>query len=334
MPFSELFFSRPFPAARSVIGTFFVFANIANVAHAQDWPMKPVRVIVPHAPGGVTDMLARLVADRLTAALKQSFVVENRAGAGGIVGSDQVSRAAADGYTLVASGMASHVIAPNAGAAPFDPMKSFTHIAMLGGPPLALLVHPSVQVKTVKEFVALTRTRSGGVSYGSPGAGTHNHLMGELFRGRTGADMTHVSYKGGGPAAIDLIGGHIPSAFLTLSTAAPHIKSGRVRALAITSAGRLPEYAQVPTFAETGYADLTTTNWSGYSGPAGMPANVVARLNTEVVRSLRAADLQERLQAEGIRPNEMSSSAFTDFFHKEIERWTPVAKAAGLRIGG
>ena len=146
--------------------------------------------------------------------------------------------------------------------------------------------------------------------------------------------MLHISYKGGGPAAIDLIGGHIPSAFLTLSTAAAHIKSGRVRALAITSAGRLPDYAQVPTFAEAGYQDLTTTNWSAYSGPAGMPQNVVARLNGEVIKVLRAADLHERLQAEGIKPNELSPVAFTAFFHKEIERWSPVAKSAGLKIGG
>ena len=301
---------------------------------AQEWPVKPVRIIVPHAPGGVTDMLARLVADRLSVGFKQSFVVENRAGAGGIVGSDLVAKSTPDGYTLVASGMASHVIAPNAGAAPFDPLKSFTHIALLGGPPLAMLVHPSVQVKSVKEFIALTQAQAGGVSYGSPGAGTHNHLMGELFRASTGAQMVHISYKGGGPAVIDLIGGHIPSAFLTLSTAAPHIKSGKLRALAITSASRLPDYAQVQTFAEAGYQALTTTNWSAYSGPAGMPPTITTRLNSEVIKVLRSADINDRLQSEGIKPNELSPAAFTDFFQKEIERWSPVAKSAGLKIGG
>ncbi len=311
-----------------------VAGAMSTSALAQEWPVKPVRIVVPHAPGGVTDMLARLVADRLSGGLKQSFVVENRAGAGGLVGSDLVSKSAPDGYTLVASGMASHVIAPTAGVAPFDPMKSFTHIALLGGPPLALLVHPSVQVKSVKTFIALTRAQAGGVSYGSPGAGTHNHLMGELFRARTGAQMVHISYKGGGPAAIDLIGGHIPSAFLTLSTAAPHIKSGRVRALAITSAARLPDYATVQTFAEAGYGDLTTTNWSAYSGPAGIPAAIATRLNNEVVKVLRSAEIQERLHAEGIKPNELSLAAFTEFFQKEIDRWTPVAKSAGLKIGG
>ena len=303
-------------------------------AIAQEWPAKPVRIVVPHAPGGVTDMLARIVADRLSSGLKQSFVVENRAGAGGLVGSDLVSKSPPDGHTLVASGMASHVIAPAAGVAPFDPMKSFTHIALLGGPPLALLVHPSVQVKSVKEFIALTKAQPGGISYGSPGAGTHNHLMGELFRAKTGARMLHISYKGGGPAAIDLIGGHIPSAFLTLSTAASHIKSDRVRALAITSATRLPDYATVQTFAEAGFGDLTTTNWSAYSGPAGIPSGITARLNNEVVKVLRSADIQDRLHAEGIKPNELSPAAFTDFFQKEIDRWTPVAKSAGLKIGG
>jgi tripartite-type tricarboxylate transporter receptor subunit TctC len=204
---------------------------------------------------------------------------------------------------------------------------------LLGGPPLALVVHPSVQVKDVKEFIAYANAQPGGLSYATPGAGTHNHLMGELFRSKTGTNLIHISYKGGGPAVTDMISGHVVAGFLTLSTAAPHIKTGKLRALAITSEKRLPEYTTVPTFAEAGYQYLTTNNWSGISGPAGMPAAIVNLLNSEVLKALRSPDMRERLQAEGIEPNEMNSAAFTSFFRKEIDHWSPVAKSISLKLG-
>lgn len=304
-----------------------------TAAAAEDWPAKPVKIIVPYAPGGATDLLARLAAGKLSVSLKQSFIVENRPGAGGTIGSEIVAKAAPDGYTLIASGISSHVFSPAAGADVYDPLKSFTHIALLGGAPAALVVHPSVQAKDVNAFIALSKAQAGGLSYGSPGVGTYNHLVGELFRFKTGAGLVHVPYKGGGPAVADLVAGHIPAAFLILSTAGPQIKAGKVRALAISSVKRLPEFSAVPTIAEAGFPDLTGTTWSGISGPAGMPPAIVSRLNAEIRKALHAPDVRERLQADGNDPEDFDAAAFTEFVRKQIEQWTPIVKRAGIKLG-
>ena len=306
-----------------------------NPVFAQNnWPNKPVKIIVPWAVGGVTDTLARFMANKLTNRFKSPFIVENHPGAGGIIGSDLVAKSAPDGYTLVASGMASHVITPNLTNAPFDPMKSFTHIANLGGPPLVLVVHPDLQVKDVKELIALANKTSGGLSYASPGSGTHNNLMGELFKLKTGANLVHISYKGGGPALLDLISGHVQVGFLTLTTAATNLKAGKLRALAITSNNRLSDYSQVPTFQELGYATLTTYNWSGLSGPAGLSSQIVKQINEEVIKVLREKDAKEQLSSEGISDvTEMSPEVFTTFFQKEITQWTPIAKSINTKLG-
>jgi tripartite-type tricarboxylate transporter receptor subunit TctC len=301
-------------------------------AHAEEWPARPVKIIVPWAPGGVTDMLARLVAAKLTVSMKQSFIVENRPGAGGLIGSAVVANSAPDGYTLVASGMASHVIAPNAGPAPFDPIKSFTHIADLSGPPLVLVVHPGTPVKDVKQFIAYANGQPGGINYGSPGAGTHNHMMGEYFRTITGTKMVHISYKGGGPAVMDLLAAHIPAAFITLSTVAPYVNSGKLRLLAITSPARLADYPDVPTFAEAGYKEMTTINWSGLSGPAKLPPAIVTRLNLEIRKALHSPDVVEKLRAEGIQASDMDPAAFTEFFRKEVAHWSPLVKQVTLTL--
>ena len=306
----------------------------SNALHAQDWPAKPVKIIVPYAPGGVTDMLTRLVATQLSASMKQSFVVENQPGASGIIGSDRVAKAPTDGYTLLASGMASLVIAPSAGQTPFDPMKSFSHVALLGGPPLALAVHPSLPTKDVKELIAYANAQPQGLSYGSPGSGTHNHLMGELFRTRTGTKLTHISYKGGGPATLDLLGGHIKAAFLTFSTVAEHVKSGKLRLLAVTSSQRLTDYEGVPTFAELGYGYLTTNNWCGISAPVGTPPAVVNKLNEEIQKAMRSVEVRAVMKSEFMEPNNFDAAGFSDYFGKEITRWAPVVKAANLKLGG
>lgn len=308
-------------------------AGFVAAARAEDWPVKPVKIIVPYAPGGAIDLLARLVATKLSVSLKQTFVVENRPGAGGTIGSEVVARAVPDGYTLIASGMSSHVASSAAGADAYDPMKSFTHIALMGGAPVAMVVHPDVKARDVKEFIALTKAQPGGLSYGTPGAGTHNHLTGELFRSKTGANLVHIPYKGGGPALADLVAGHIPAAFVVLSTVAPQIKAGKVRALAISSARRLPEFAAVPTMAESGYADLTGATWSGISGPAGMPPAIVTRLNAEVRKALKTPDVRERLQSDGNEPEDLDAGAFTEFVRKQIDHWTPVVKMAGIKLG-
>jgi tripartite-type tricarboxylate transporter receptor subunit TctC len=303
------------------------FAACAQ-AQSPDYPSKPVRLVVPFAPGGASDGLARVVGDKLNRRLGQQFVVENRGGAGGVIGSELVAKAPPDGYTLVVSGIASHVVAPAITAVPFDPVRSFSHIALFGGPPTGLMVHPSVQAKNVAEFIREAKTRPSGFSFASPGHGTHAHLVGEMFRQRTGAPLVHIPYKGGGPAVADVVAGHVPTSFSTIAAALPHVKAGKARFLALTAEKRLPELPDVPTFGELGMKELTAITWFGLSGPAGMAREVIGKLNAEVRAALALPDVREKLAPEGIETNNLDPDAFTAFVRSEIERWTPVARGA------
>jgi tripartite-type tricarboxylate transporter receptor subunit TctC len=304
----------------------------ASGALAQAWPAKPVRVIVPFAPGGTADTLGRLAAKKLSDVFREGFVVENRPGAGGVLGSELVAKSPPDGYTLVVSGVASHVLAPALPrGAPYDPLKDFTHIALFGGPPSVLVVNPQVPAKSLQEFVDLLKANPKKYSYGSPGNGTHGQLVAELFKQLAHVEMQHVPYKGASGAITDLIAGHIPAASTTLSTASGQIHAGRARALAISTAARLPDYGDVPTFAEAGYKDLVATIWFSLSGPAGLPAPIVERLNAEVRKALDSADVRERLKPEGIEPGRLDAAEFTAFVAEELKRWTPVVKASGAR---
>ena len=308
------------------------YALLSPTAWAQAWPSKPVRIVVPFAPGGTADTLGRLVAIKLSESLGQSFVIDNRAGAGGVLGSDFVAKSPPDGYVLVVSGVASHAIAPAmSGKFPYDPIKDFTHIALFGGPPSVLAVHPSIPAKDLKAFIALAKTQRTALSYGSPGNGTQGHLVGELFKQITGVNMVHVPYKGASGAVSDLIAGHIDAVSTTLSTASTQIRSARARALAISSVARLPQYPDVPTFRELGYPQLVATIWFSLSGPAGMPADIVNKLNAEVRRILQLPDVREKLTPEGIEPATLDPKAFTDFVAVEVKRWGPVVRASGAR---
>jgi tripartite-type tricarboxylate transporter receptor subunit TctC len=311
---------------------FAVLMVLTSGVLAQSWPAKPVRIIAPFAPGGSADTLGRIVAQKLTESLKENFLVENRPGAGGVIGSEAVAKAAPDGYTLLVSGVASHAVAPALPrGTPYDPVKDFTHIALFGGPPAVLVVNPNVAAKDLKEFVALLKKEPGKYSYGSPGNGTHGQLVAELFKQLAGVDMQHVPYKGASAAVADLIAGHIQVASTTLSTAAGQIHSNKARALAISSANRLPEYPNVPTYAEMGYKDLVATIWFSLSGPAGMPADIVERLNTEVRKALDSKEARERLRPEGIEPGRLSAGEFSAFLASEVKRWAPVVKASGAK---
>lgn len=302
-------------------------------AWAQQYPVKPVRIIVPFAPGGSADTLGRLVAGKLTESLGQNFVAENRPGAGGLVGSEIASNSPPDGYTLVVSGVASHAIAPSlASKPPFDPLKDFTHIALFGGPPAVFGVHPSMPVKDVKGFVAFAKARPGELSYGSPGNGTQGHLVAELFTQTTGLKLIHVPYKGAAIAMVDIVAGHIHAISTTLTTASAQIKAGRVRALAISSEKPLADYPGVPTFRDAGYRDLVATVWFSLSGPAGVPPDIVNRLNSEVRRILQLPDVRERLGRDGIMPNQLDPKAFTGYVAAEVKRWAPVIKASGATV--
>jgi len=312
---------------RLLAGLLFVFA-----CQAQAWPEKPVRIIVPFAPGGSADTLGRLVAQKLSEHLKASFVVENRGGAGGALGSELAAKAAPDGYTLVVSGIASHVIAPLLPqGTPYDPVRDFTHIALFGGPPAVLAVNPSMEAKDLREFVALAKAKPRAFSYGSPGNGTQGQLVAELFKQRAGIQMVHVPYKGAAGAVTDLMAGHIQVISTTLTTAATQIRAGRARGLAVSAPRRLPDFPEIPTYAEMGYPDLVATVWFSLSGPAKMPGDVVGLLNAEVNRALELPEVRERLKLEGIEPSPLGAREFNAFVAEELKRWAPVVKASGAK---
>ena len=299
-------------------------------ALAQSWPAKTVRIIVPFAPGGTADTLGRLVAQRLTESFKESFIIENRAGAGGAIGSDMVAKAAPDGYMLVVSGIAHFCILPALSkTVPYDPLRDFTHIALFGGPPGVLVVNPSLPVRNLKEFIAHAKAEGGKLAYGSPGNGTQGHLIAEQLKQVAGIQMTHVPYKGASLAVADLIAGHVTVTSTTLTTAATQIKAGRARALAVSSVKRVPDFPELPTFAELGYPELSALIWFSLSGPAGMPSGIVSRLNVEVRRILQLSDVRERLRPEGIEPGDLDPRQFTEFVAAELKRWGPIVRASG-----
>lgn len=311
------------------LGCALAAAAMLPAANAQpSWPDKPVKLMVPFSPGGSADALARMLGRHLSEALGQPFVIENRAGAGGLIGSQLVAKAAPDGYSLVISGIASHVIAPATPSPPFDPLKDFSHIAMIGGPPVVLVVNAAVPVNDLKGFIAYVAAKPEGLSWGSSGQGTHAHLIGEMFRAATKLKMVHISYKGGGPAVQDLLGNQIPAAFMALPSANAHILSGRLRAVAVSSAKRLPEHPALPTFAEGGHPALTARTWFGLSGPPGMPKALVDRINAEVRRGLQTPAIRQQLALESIESDDFDAAAFTQYVASEIERWAPMARAA------
>ncbi len=318
------------PSRREALVVTLAAALLPGAAHAQaDWPSKPIRIVVPYAPGGSADTLGRAIGRHLSEAFKQTVIIENRAGAGGTIGSQQVAKAAPDGYTLVISGIGSHVIAPVDAPNVFDPMKDFSHIALLGGPPLAMVVNAEQPIKDVKGFIAHVAANPQGLSWGSPGQGTHGHLTGELFRAATKLNMVHISYKGAGPAVSDLVANQIPAAFMTLSSANAHVATGKLRLLALSASRRLPEYPEVPTLAELGYPGLTGTTWFSLSGPPGVPPAVVEKINAEVRRGLQSPAIRAQLAAESMETMDLDAAAFTRYVAAEITRWTPAVRSVG-----
>ncbi|NGM23083.1 tripartite tricarboxylate transporter substrate binding protein [Roseomonas stagni] len=318
------------PSRRALLAT--ALATAAIPARAQDaWPSRPLRIIAPFAPGGSADTLGRLVAQELQTSLGQPVVVENRPGAGGVLGSLAVARSAPDGYTFVISGIASHVVAPAINSsAGFDPVRDFSHIAFLGGPPTVFIVNNSVPARTLAEFVALAR---GGqrFAFGSPGAGTHGHLFGIAFMNTARIEMDHIPYRGAGAAMGDIIGGSVPAGSITLSSAAGAIRGGQVRALALTTPTRPRSFPDLPTFSEQGFPELSAMTWFGLSGPAGIPAPIVERLNRETVRAMALPRIRERLEADATEAVSMTSAEYTRFIETETARWAPIARAAGVR---
>lgn len=303
-------------------------ASSAQSADVASWPNKPVRIVVPYAAGGSSDTLGRAIGLHLQTVFKQPFVIENRPGGGGTIGSSQVSKTPPDGYTLVISGIGSHVIAP-VEVKTLQPMTDFTHIAMLGGPATVLVVHPSMQVNTLKEFVAMVQQQPGGLTWGSPGQGTHGELIGQLFAQKAKYAQTHIGYKGASPAVADLAGGQIPAAFITYTSASAFIRSGKIKALATTSPKRSADLPQVPTFAEAGYPELNATTWFSLSGPPGMAPALVEKINTEVRRGMKSDAVRKLMAQEGIESQDWDAPTFTRYVQSEIDRWTPLVQSLG-----
>ena len=296
-------------------------------AHAQNWPTKSVRIIAPFAPGGAADTLGRIIADPLSGIFKQQFFVENRAGAGGMIGAAAVATATPDGYTFVVSGVASHVIAPAMNPNPsFDPVRDFTHIAYLGGPPVLFIVNPPHPAKDFKEFLAWAKASPKPIDYISPGTGTQGNLFAEGFARRENFKLVHIPHKGAGPALMDLIGGHVPFGSVTFSSAAELIRSGKVRPLAVSAEKRLANFPDIPTFRELGYDDLVTATWFGFSGPAKLPREISQALGRAITKILQRPEVQKRMAQDEIETRLMTPEQFTTFLAGEVARWAPLAK--------
>ena len=298
-------------------------------ARAQVWPAKPVRIVVPWPPGGSADMIGRLLGEHLSTALKQSVYVENRPGASGMVGSAAVAHAGPDGQTFVISGIPSHVIAPAISKnADFDPLKDFTHIAYVGGSPIVVTAHASLGVSSLADLVTLIRRSGTSTGYVSPGVGSLGHLVGEYLARKENIRLEHVPYKGGAQAVTDLIAGHVKVGSMTWTTSSPHIRSGKLIPLAVSSARRLPQFPILPTLKELGYADLVTNTWWAFSGPVKLPNDIVQQLNREINQALDSEAVRKKLEQEAIETEKMSPEQFTQFVASEIAKWSPLAKAA------
>ena len=299
---------------------------------AQSYPAKPVRLVVPYPPGGGTDIIGRTVAQKLTEAFGQQVVVDNRGGAGGVIGTEIVARSAPDGYTLLMA-PTSHVINPSVySKLPYDTAKDFAPITLGASATIVLASHPSVPVKSVKELIAYAKQKPGELNFGSAGNGTVFHLTGELFKRQAGIEIVHVPFKGGGPTVAALAGGQISAAFETMLALAPHIKAGKVRGLAVTSAQRSSVMPELPTIAELGFPGIVAENWYGFYAPAGTPRAIINRLNAEINKGLKQPDVKERFQALGTEVIGTTPEELADTVRKELAKWSKTAKEAGARL--
>lgn len=321
----------------SVVGAIVSIAGLvalpqtANSA-ASAYPAKPIRLIVPFAPGGGTDIVARLIGQRLSEVFKQQVVVDNRAGGSGIVGTDIVAKAAPDGYTLIMIS-STHTIVPSLFAkVPYDAVKDFAPVTQATSQPYIMGVHPSVPARSVNEFIALAKSTLGQLNYASGGSGTAPHLAGELLKTLTGIDMVHVPYKGGGPALLALISGEVAMLFSSLPSTLPQVKADKVRALAVSSAKRSPAVPALPTVAESGVPGFEVINWYGVLAPAKTPRAMVAKLHAEIVRLLQTPEIKERLATDGTDAVGSTPEAFGAYIQAEITKWGKVVKASGMRV--
>ena len=317
-------------AIRIVVWAVLAFC-LSGAAQAQDYPSQPVKLVVPFPAGGGTDALARWFAKGLEAKFGQPFVVENRAGSGTTLGAGFVARAAPDGYTIMLGTSSTYAIAPNVyKKVPFD-LKDFAPIALVAEVPFVLVVNPSLPVKSVMELVALVKSKPGGMSYASAGIGTQHHVNAELLKTLTGIEMTHVPYRGGGPALQDVIAGHVPIYFGDVSTVIPLARAGKVRALALTISQRLDAFPEVPTMHEAGITNYNASAWQAFVAPAGTPGAIVARLNQALLEIVKSPETQKRFAELGLRPLTSTPDELGVFMKSELARWGKVVEAAGAK---
>lgn len=316
-----------------VIGVLAVAGTVCGAAAAQQYPVKPIRMVVGFAPGGGTDLVARIIGQKMTEGWGQPVLVDNRAGATGTIGAEVVAKAPADGYTLLMGHVNSHGIAPHLfKKLPYDAERDFAMVAYVGYVPNVLVVHPSIPAKNVKELIAIAKAQPGTLNYASSGVGSTQHLAGELFTLLSGTKVVHVPYKGSGPAVVDLLAGHVSMNFDTMPPVLPHIRSGRMRALALTTPKRSPQLPAVPTMMEVGLKGFDMTNWYGVMAPAKTSRDTVMKLNAEINRIVGLPDAKSKLEEAGTQLDPVSPEQFATFLKSEIAKYAKLVKAANVSL--
>ena len=311
-----------------------LLASISSTpaAQAQTYPTKPVRIVSAFAPGGTNDVIARIISQKLTELLGQQFIVENKAGGGGVAGTDFVAKSAPDGYTLSIATTTTHVIAAALRKLPYNPVKDFSPISLIGITPYVIIVHPSLPVRNMKELLTLAKTRPGQIEYGSGGVGTPGHLAGEMLNTMTGTKMLHIPYKAGNLALNDLLGGHVSLTFSTTITSTQFVHSGRLRGIAVTSQKRLLAFPDLPTVAESGVPGYEFSLWLGLSAPAGTPEAVIQRLYDAVVKSLQSESVRSALVGQSVEPLTLAPAAFAKRITEEFVTYENIVKQSGASL--
>ena len=300
---------------------------------AEVYPSKPIRIVAPFPPGGPADILSRIIGHKLSQSWGQQVIVDNRPGAGGNIGADLVAKAAPDGYTLLLGFVGTHAINASLYAKmPYDNVKDFEPVSQIAAVTIVLVVHPSVPASSIKELIALAKSKPGQLTFGSPGNGTPQHLAGQLFNTMAGVDMLHVPYKGAVPALTDLLGGQLSMIFSSMPPALPLVKTGKIRALGVTSATRSPAASDIPTISESGLPGYEVKNWYGILAPRGTPKEIVSKLNAEIVKILNMPDVKESLAVQGAEPVSGTPEQFAAYIKEETEKWAKIVKYSGARL--
>lgn len=307
----------------------FAFGSQVSAA-SQSYPERPIRLVVPAAPGGGSDTAARIIGQKLSEGLGQTLVIDNRPGAAEVIGTNIAAKSLPDGYTLILCDMPHAINGSIRKNVPYDAIRDFAPITLIGTTPLLLVVHPGVPANSPKELIALARAQPGRINLASGGNGTATHLVGELFKLRSGVVMTHVPYKSSGPALGEVIAGQIQAMFSTSPGAVPHVKTGRLRALVTTGAARASALPDVPTFEESGFSGLVVTHWYGVMAPAGVPKDIITRLHAEIIKAVSLPEVRERLVSVSLDPTTNTPEQFRAFLEAEVKRWAKVVRDAGV----